>query len=98
MTSLNYYTNLIILQRAQILLFVLNINSRVYANQNLSAIGSCCFKFKECVTVKGFANAMNNLGILYEKGQGVTQDYSQAKYWWHKACDLGNTDGCKALN
>ena len=40
---------------------------------------------------------MNNLGILYEYGQGVTQDYDQAKSWYKKAAKLGVKTAQEAL-
>ena len=36
------------------------------------------------------ATAMNNLGVLYENGLGVTQDDAQAFEWYEKAAALGN--------
>ncbi|OUT11303.1 hypothetical protein B9N62_06750 [Campylobacter concisus] len=42
-----------------------------------------------------------DLGILYEKGQGVGRDYHIAKELFGKACDLGLQPGCdfyKKLN
>ncbi|MDD7514949.1 MAG: sel1 repeat family protein, partial [Campylobacter lanienae] len=41
------------------------------------------------------------LGILYEVGEGVRQDYAMAKEYYGKACDLGDQLGCdeyKRLN
>ena len=35
------------------------------------------------------AEAQNNLGYAYEKGQGVAQDYAQAVYWYRKAAEQG---------
>jgi uncharacterized protein len=35
---------------------------------------------------------MKNLGVLYESGQGVAQDYAKAREWYQKAADVGNTD------
>ena len=32
---------------------------------------------------QGHAKAQNNLGSMYEKGQGVLQDYSLAHMWWN---------------
>ena len=32
------------------------------------------------------------LGILYEQGNGIVQDYKQAMYWYHKAAQQGNAD------
>ena len=38
--------------------------------------------------------ACNNLGILYENGQGVRQNRTTAKEYYGKACDLGKQEGC----
>ena len=41
------------------------------------------------------------LGVLYQKGQGVKQNFSTAKQYYGKACDLGLQLGCddyKKLN
>ncbi|MDX2420906.1 MAG: tetratricopeptide repeat protein [Nitrospirota bacterium] len=39
---------------------------------------------------KGQANAQYKLGVLYDQGQGVKQDYGQARKWWLKAAEQGN--------
>ncbi len=41
---------------------------------------------------QGYANAQFNLGVMYEKGEGVTQDYKEAVKLYRKAADQGNTD------
>ena len=41
----------------------------------------------------GSTSAMVNLGILYERGQGVTQDHGIAREWFRKAADQGNPTG-----
>ena len=33
---------------------------------------------------QGFADAQNNLGVMYANGKGVAKDYQQAKAWWQK--------------
>jgi uncharacterized protein len=38
----------------------------------------------------GYAPAEYNLGVAYEKGQGVPQDYQQAVEWYHRAAAQGN--------
>ncbi|HEY1382253.1 MAG TPA: hypothetical protein VGF43_01490 [Dongiaceae bacterium] len=38
---------------------------------------------------QGHARAQNNLGILYDNGQGVSQDYAEAARWYRKAAELG---------
>lgn len=39
---------------------------------------------------QGYAPAQANLGILYDLGQGVAQDYQQALYWYVKAAEQGD--------
>jgi hypothetical protein len=38
---------------------------------------------------RGNAYAQNNLGAMYQCGQGVLQDYRQAVAWYRKAADQG---------
>ena len=37
----------------------------------------------------GVPQAQSNLGFMYEHGQGVPQDYSEAVKWFRKAADQG---------
>jgi hypothetical protein len=39
----------------------------------------------QSLAAQGNAEAQNNLGELYAKGQGVPQDYAQARQWYEKA-------------
>ena len=39
---------------------------------------------------RGNATSMANLGLLYEKGFGVAQDYAKAREWYEKAAAEGN--------
>lgn len=39
---------------------------------------------------KGFAPAQFGLGVLYDIGRGVAQDYKQALYWYGKAAEQGS--------
>jgi TonB family protein len=41
---------------------------------------------------QGNTRAQENLGGLYEKGLGVSQDYAEAMIWYRKAADQGNTN------
>ena len=36
---------------------------------------------------QGYAQAENNLGILYYYGQGVAKDYTEAAKWYRKAAE-----------
>ena len=42
--------------------------------------------------VQGAANAQFLLGDLYESGQGVPQDYTQAAAWYRKAAEQGQAE------
>ena len=33
-----------------------------------------------------------NLALMYDQGQGVTQDYKQAVYWYTKAAEQGDAE------
>ena len=37
------------------------------------------------------------LGLLYENGNGVEQNYSKAKEWYEKSADLGCDSAIEAL-
>jgi len=41
---------------------------------------------------------MLNLGLLYENGQGVGQDYAKARELFQRALFAGNTDALKELS
>ena len=41
----------------------------------------------------GYAVAMNNLGIMYQNGNGVAKDVSEAIVWYQKAAAAGNSVG-----
>lgn len=46
---------------------------------------------------QGNATAQNNLGRMYENGQGVPQDYAAAVSWYRKAADQGHADAQNLL-
>ena len=41
---------------------------------------------------QGYMDAQYNLGVCYEKGQGVPQDYFEAVKWYRKAAEQGDMD------
>ena len=47
---------------------------------------------------QGYPEAQMWLGTLYEDGDGVTVDLEKAKYWYTKACQNGDKQGCNFLN
>ena len=36
----------------------------------------------------------DNVGVLYNNGQGVKQNKNTAKWYYGKACDFGYQEGC----
>src|SRR5262252_6842177 len=38
---------------------------------------------------QGFVLAQFNLGLMYQQGQGVSQDYGQAMQWYRRAAEQG---------
>ena len=47
--------------------------------------------------VQGDAKAQYYLGFMYYKGQGVEQDFSQAKLWFEKAAAQGHAGSKEML-
>jgi TPR repeat protein len=41
------------------------------------------------LATKGNAAAQDNLGVMYDKGKGVTQDYQEALKWYRLAAEQG---------
>ena len=39
---------------------------------------------------QGEIQAINNLGAMYFNGEGVTQDYAKAIYWYEQAASQGH--------
>ena len=42
---------------------------------------------------QGNATAQYKLGLMYDKGQGVQQDYKEAVKWYRKAAEQGHAKG-----
>ncbi|WP_241159417.1 MULTISPECIES: sel1 repeat family protein [unclassified Desulfovibrio] len=47
----------------------------------------------EKLAEEGDGQAMNNLGVLYDQGQGVEPDVGRALHWFAKAAEAGNASG-----
>ncbi|TXJ04161.1 MAG: sel1 repeat family protein [Acinetobacter sp.] len=47
------------------------------------------FKEWKPLAEQGYASAQFNLGIMYDNGQGIAQNYTQALYWYNKAAAQG---------
>ena len=46
---------------------------------------------------QGYVHAQNNLGVMYEKGRGVTQDKTEAIKWYCKAAEQGDEKAKESL-
>lgn len=49
------------------------------------------FKYVSIAAEKGLLTAQRNLGVLYENGTGVLQDYHKAIEWYQRASEQGDT-------
>ncbi|MEQ1845919.1 MAG: hypothetical protein ABL983_10145 [Nitrospira sp.] len=50
----------------------------------------------QSLAVQGNAKAQNNLGVMYDNGQGVTQDYVRAYMWLKLAAENSKSDQQKS--
>ena len=60
-----------------------------------SVYGGDCFKDKDIDDCRvraeqGDADAQFNLGVVYERGQGVLQDYKESVKWYRKSAEQGD--------
>lgn len=51
---------------------------------------------KRCDEIKDSQGCVN-VGILYKKGEGITQNFSKAAGLYEKACELEHSAGCNNL-
>src|SRR5262249_28758259 len=93
---------------AGIALYSLNQVSREHKRESLSAQQSAPVKLSaqqsapantplEEAAAQGDASAMYRLGLLYEMGQGVAQDYDKAREWFEKAAAKGDGEAMYSL-
>ncbi|ENX1617529.1 tetratricopeptide repeat protein [Neisseria gonorrhoeae] len=59
-------------------------------NQAVWAESVSDFRENLQAAAQGNAAAQFNLGVMYENGQGVRQDYVQAVQWYRKASEQGD--------
>jgi TPR repeat protein len=55
------------------------------------------FKENKKAANQGIAGAQNDLGFMYQYGQGVAPDLKEAFKWWQKAANQGIADAQTAL-
>jgi TPR repeat protein len=49
-------------------------------------------KWYRLAAEQGINKAQYNLGIMYDDGQGVPQDYAEAVKWYRLAAEQGNAE------
>jgi curved DNA-binding protein CbpA len=61
---------------------------------DLNDRGRCAeaFSIFQQLADQGHAKAQFNLGVMYDRGQHVAQDYAQAVFWYQKAAEQGNAN------
>jgi len=61
---------------------------------DLNDRGRCeeAFTIYQQLADQGHAKAQFNLGVMYDRGQHVAQDYAQAVHWYQKAAEQGNAN------
>ena len=62
-----------------------------------TSIDENSFEYVKSEAEKGDVDAMNSLGVMYYHGEGVSQDYAQAKQWYEKAAEYGNANAMNNL-
>ena len=56
---------------------------------SVSAMAAPDFNQNQKLANQGDAAAQYNLGLMYDKGEGVRQDYLKARQWYEKAANQG---------
>ena len=67
-------------------LLALGLNQAVWADDALD------FRQTLQLAEQGYAYAQYNLGVMYENGRGVRQDYAEAFRWFRKAAEQGHAE------
>lgn len=70
---------------------VKNMYERAYDLHNQGRFAEALSLY-QYLAEQGYAKAQFNLGVIYDLGQCVTQDYAQAVYWYIKAAEQGNAN------
>jgi len=68
-------------------------NGEIYfqvSNKQTPTNAEKAFKWYKMAAEQGHASAQLNLGVMYNQGVGVKQNYTEAAKWYQKAADSGN--------
>ena len=75
-----------VLKKMMVALLALGIGQAAWADDVSN------FKKMLQAAEQGNADAQFNLGVMYDNGRGVRQDYAQAVQWYRKAAEQGYAD------
>ncbi len=87
-------------------LLFLSLSASAQTAEELNAKGEECYdagdytkavEYYQKSAEQGDAMAQNNLGVCYDKGDGVPQSYIEAVKWYRKAAEQGNVYAIEAL-
>ena len=80
-----------VLKKMMVALLALGIGQAAWADDVSN------FKKMLQAAEQGNADAQFNLGVMYDNGRGVRQDYAQAMQWYRQAAEQGDAHAQLAL-
>ena len=79
-----------VLKKMMVALLALGIGQAAWADDTLN-VGEMVQKEMLRMAEAGDAGAQFSLGVMYEQGKGIRQDYTEAVQWYRKAAEQGDT-------
>lgn len=80
-----------LLKKMMVALLALGIGQAAWADDTLN-VGEMVQKEMLRMAEAGDAELQFSLGVMYEHGEGVRQDYAEAARWYRKAAEQGLVD------
>ena len=77
-----------LLKNMMLTLLALGIGQAAWADDTLN-VGEVAQKEMLQLAEAGDADAQFSLGVMYEQGKGIRQDYTEAVRWYRKAAEQG---------
>ena len=81
----------ILVKKMMVALLALGIGQAAWADDTLN-VGEMVQKEMLQLAEAGDAELQFSLGVMYEHGEGVRQDYAEAVRWYRKAAEQGDSD------
>ena len=80
-----------LLKKMMVALLALGIGQAAWADDTLN-VGEMVQKEMLRMAEAGDAGAQFSLGVTYEQGKGIRQDYTEAVQWYRKAAEQGQAE------